>query len=263
MKKIPLSVVIITKNEASNIGECLKSVSFAEEIIVIDSGSTDNTVEIAKSYGAKVFIEEWKGFGAQKQSGVEKATYRWVLSIDADERIPKDTAEIISRLVFTSSSEITAYSFCRKNFFRGRWIKGCGWWPDRVIRLFDKTAGRFEGKVHEKWIVKRGKVKALTCVIEHYHKSFSKFLQKVNLYSTLSAMELYQKGVTPAWWKPFVHGAWRFFYSYVLKIGFLYGLDGFVISFCNGLGTFFKYAKLWEIYQTKGNLLFKDESSST
>jgi glycosyltransferase involved in cell wall biosynthesis len=247
MNKVPVSVVIITKNEEKNIERCLKSVSFAEEVIVIDSGSTDRTVEIAKALGAKVFVEEWKGFGLQKQSGVEKAKNRWVLNIDADERIPEETAGVIAEVIKNPSSEVTAYSFCRKNIFRGRWIRGCGWWPDRVVRLFDKSAGHFEGEVHEKWVLKKGRVGHLSAVIEHYHRDFTNILQKVNTYSTLSARELYRRGIKPAWWKPFFHGGWRFFYSYVIKKGFLYGMDGFVISLCNGLGTFFKYVKLWEL----------------
>lgn len=250
MPKLPISVVIITKNEEENIADCLKSVSFAEEVIVIDSESTDNTVEIAKSLGAKVFIEKWKGYGRQKQSGVEKTKNKWILSIDADERIPPETVEVLFSLFNPYPEEgITAFSFCRKNILHGKWMKCCGWWPDRVVRLFDKTAGKFEGMVHEKWVISRGKVRHLDAVIMHYHSGYFEILQKMNNYSSISAKEMFKKGLKAPLWKPFFHGMWMFFRSYFLKKGFLYGFDGFIISFCNGLGRFFKYAKLRELWK--------------
>lgn len=136
-RKAQLSVAIITKNEEKRLPDCLKSVSFANDIVVVDSGSTDRTVEITKEFGCRVFVEEWKGYGPQKNSAVKKCKYEWVLIVDADERIPEETGHEIMKIL-SSSDSADAYSFPRKNFFHNKWIRHCGWWPDRVIRLFKK-----------------------------------------------------------------------------------------------------------------------------
>jgi len=244
-KKLPLSVIIITKNEEERLPHCLKSVNFAEDIVVVDAGSQDRTIEIAKSFGCRVFIEKWKGYGPQKQSALEKTYYKWVLSLDADERIPPETAQIISQVIQAPKAQ--AYSFLRKNFFHGKWIKYCGWWPDRVIRLFEKGHGKFEGMVHETWVTE-GKIIELKAPIEHYsYENYSQMLKKLDEYSSTRARELFHKGVKVTPLTPFLHGGWMFIRSYFLKLGFLNGLDGFVISFMNAGSSFFKYAKLLEL----------------
>ena len=244
-KKLPLSVIIITKNEEERLPHCLKSVNFAEDIVVVDAGSQDRTIEIAKSFGCRVFIEKWKGYGPQKQSALEKTYYKWVLSLDADERIPPETAQIISQVIQAPKAQ--AYSFLRKNFFHGKWIKYCGWWPDRVIRLFEKGHGKFEGMVHETWVTE-GKIIELKAPIEHYsYENYSQMLKKLDEYSSTRARELYDKGIRVNLLTPFLHGGWMFIRSYFLKLGFLNGLDGFVISFMNAGSSFFKYAKLLEL----------------
>ena len=244
-KKLPLSVIIITKNEEERLPHCLKSVNFAEDIVVVDAGSQDRTIEIAKSFGCRVFIEKWKGYGPQKQSALEKTYYKWVLSLDADERIPPETAQIISQVIQAPKAQ--AYSFLRKNFFHGKWIKYCGWWPDRVIRLFEKGHGKFEGMVHETWVTE-GKIIELNVPIEHYsYENYSQMLKKLDEYSSTRARELYDKGIRVNLLTPFLHGGWMFIRSYFLKLGFLNGLDGFVISFMNAGSSFFKYAKLLEL----------------
>jgi len=243
--KIPLSVVIITKNEQRMLPLCLKSIYFAGEIIIVDSGSKDKTIEIAKSFGCKVFVEEWKGYGPQKQSAIKKTKYRWVLSLDADERIPPETAEIIKKIVHNPSG--AAYSFPRKNFFHGRWIKHCGWWPDRVVRLFDKEQGKFQGIVHEKWVT-QGKIIHLKAPIEHYsYQNYSQMLKKLDEYSSGKALELLKEGKKSNIFTPFFHGFWAFIKTYFLRLGFLDGFDGFIISLLNAIGSFFKYAKLLEL----------------
>ena len=163
----PLSIAIITKNEEERLADCLRSVSFAQEIIVIDSGSTDNTVDIAKTHGARVFIEEWQGFSAQKQLAVDHCQNDWVLIVDADERIPAKTAHTISTLIQQENHRISAYSFRRKNYLHGRWIKYCGWWPNPVVRLVDKRKGSFDGRaVHESWQT-AGTIEGLEAEIDH------------------------------------------------------------------------------------------------
>ena len=248
-KKLPLSVIIITKNEEKLISACLESVSFAEDIVVLDAGSKDNTTEIAKSFGCRVFVEEWKGYGPQKQSALEKTYHKWVLSLDADERIPPETAQIISQIIQDPKAQ--AYSLPRKNFFHGKWIKHSGWWPDRVVRLFDKEHGKFEGIVHETWVTE-GKIIELNVPIEHYsYQNYSQMLKKMNEYSSTRARELYDKGIRVNLLTPFLHGGWMFIRSYFLKLGLLNGLDGFIISFINACNSFFKYAKLLEMQKPR------------
>lgn len=250
--KVPISVVIITKNEEKNLPKCLESVSFAEEIIILDCGSKDKTVEIAKNFGCKVFVEPWKGYGPQKQSAVEKTSNRWVLSLDADERLPSETVTIIKEKI--NRPNVSAYSFKRKNFFHGKWIKACGWWPDRVVRLFDKYSGRFEGLVHESWVSK-GKIEHLNAFIEHYpSENYFEIIQKMNIYSSISAEELYKKNKRVSIFDPFIHAFWMFIKSYFLRGGFLYGFDGFIISLLNAAGRFFKYAKLLELKKYNTNI---------
>ncbi len=139
--KVSMSVAIITKNEAEKLPACLQSVAFAEQIVVVDSGSSDDTLQIAAACGCEVFSESWQGFGPQKQRAVDRCRHEWILVLDADERIPVQTAEAIKGII-RHSHPASGYSFPRKNYFQGRWIKHAGWWPDRVIRLFRKGRGR-------------------------------------------------------------------------------------------------------------------------
>jgi len=250
--KIPLSVAIITKNEEENLPDCLKSVYFADDIVVADSGSTDRTVEIAKEFGCRVFIEEWKGYGPQKNSAIDKCKHDCVLVLDADERIPEGTREEIIRIITTPDSA-DAYSFLRKNFFHGKWIRHCGWWPDRVKRLVKKGKGRFHSIVHEKWIT-TGSVKDSKVHIEHHSfNDYSEMLRKLDEYSTLAAAELYNAGFKPSILAPFYHAISMFFKTYILKMGLLDGLDGLVIAFTAASGSFFKYAKLLELQRFKND----------
>ena len=135
-EKIPLSVAIITKNEEENLSDCLESVSFAAQIVVIDSGSIDNTLQIAAHFGCEVFSEPWQGFGLQKQSAIDKCRHPWVLILDADERIPKDTASVIRNIVLNQTLTSDGFTFPRKNFFQGRWIRHMGYWPDQDFAAF-------------------------------------------------------------------------------------------------------------------------------
>ncbi|MDP2753539.1 MAG: glycosyltransferase family 2 protein, partial [Nitrospirota bacterium] len=149
-EKIPLSVAVITKNEEKQLPDCLKSVAFADDIVVVDSGSTDRTVEIAKEFGCRVFIEDWKGYGPQKNSAIEKCKYDWIFLLDADERVASELKELI--IMVTEKPDADAYSTKRKNYLHGKWLKHSGYWPDRQIRLVNKTKGLFQSVIHEKWI---------------------------------------------------------------------------------------------------------------
>jgi glycosyltransferase involved in cell wall biosynthesis len=248
MEKIPLSVAIITKNEAHNLPDCLKTVSFADQIVIVDSGSIDETASIAKEFMTDFFVEEWKGFGVQKQSAVDKCRNEWILLLDADERIPSETADIIRSIVFDPQQEAVGYSFPRKNFFQGRWIKRMGWWPDRVVRLFRSGSGRMsEASVHEAVLID-GEVKALNSPIEHYTESrFSQLLLKINQYSTLGAQQAYAAGKRSSIAGAFLRAVLTFFQNYFLRLGLLDGASGLVLAVTDSINKFCKYAKLWEL----------------
>lgn len=249
-----VSVAIITRDEEERLPDCLKSASFADEIVVVDSGSQDKTVSIARAFGCKVVSEKWRGYARQKQFAVDNCSNDWVLILDADERIPGETAEKIGVILDDPEQEFSAYSFLRKNYFHNRWIRHCGWWPDRVVRLVDRTQGRLsEQLVHERWI-SNGAVKELDVAIEHYSfRSYSDLIHKMETYSTLAAKEILEKGVRAAWWSPITHGLWMFVRTYILELGLLEGFDGLIISVLNGGGSFLKYAKAREMMIIAGH----------
>jgi glycosyltransferase involved in cell wall biosynthesis len=246
--KIPLSVAIITKDEEERLPVCLKSVAFADQILVVDSGSRDKTVELARSFGATVLVEEWRGFSRQKQFAVDQCAHEWVLILDADERIPAATATAIAHELSNRDPMISAFSFRRKNYFHGRWIKYCGWWPDRIVRLVNRRNGGFDGRhVHESWLVK-GKVKDLDAHIEHISfRNYSDLTAKMENYSNLAALEMFEKDIYASPFTPMLHGLWMFIRTFLLELGCLQGFDGFVISVMNAGGSFMKYAKLREM----------------
>ncbi|MBW1767533.1 MAG: glycosyltransferase family 2 protein [Deltaproteobacteria bacterium] len=244
-----LSIAIITKNEETRLPDCLKSVSFSDEVLVVDSGSSDKTVEVAKSFGARVLIEEWRGFSGQKQFAVDQCRHDWVLILDADERIPEESAITIRQEMARNDPEISAYSFRRKNYLHGRWIKHCGWWPDRILRLVHRKKGGFNGRpVHETWIA-AGKEKALDAFIEHISfRNYSELVAKMENYSNLASKELFEKNAQVNVITPILHGLWMFIKTYFLELGVLDRFDGLLISTMNAGGSFLKYAKLRERY---------------
>ncbi|PKL52486.1 MAG: glycosyltransferase family 2 protein [Nitrospira bacterium HGW-Nitrospira-1] len=270
-QKILLSVAIITKNEEERLPDCLKSVSFADDIVVVDSGSADRTLEIAKGFGCRVFMEEWKGYAKQKQTAVDYAEKNWVLILDADERVTLELKkEIIEKIAL--NSELQAQNFQnppspsfvkggrggaagfyvpRKNFFLGRWIKHGGWWPDYTVRLFRKDASYVEEReVHEKVIVK-GPVGCLKNPLEHYtYRTISDFIKKMENYSTLSAKEILSKNPQPSSvslvFKMLVSPVFTFLKMLLIKQGFRDGIRGFMLAILYSFYTFLKYAKAWE-----------------
>jgi glycosyltransferase involved in cell wall biosynthesis len=247
-EKIPLSVALITKDEGENLRECLKSVEFASQLVVVDSGSTDDTVHVASRFGCEIFMEPWRGFGPQKQSAIDKCKFPWVLVLDADERIPDETALVIKNIVLDPSTTFAGYSFPRKNYFQGRWIKQMGWWPDRILRLFRKELGHMTSSmVHEAIVVDR-LVEALNVHIEHYPASqLSKVLMKIDQYSTLGAQEAYAKGEEASIWSAAFRAKMTFLQNYFVRFGFLDGVQGFTLAITDAVNKFFKYAKLNEM----------------
>ncbi len=252
---MPFSIAIITQDEEDRLPDCLESISFADEIVVVDSGSRDNTVDIAKSFGCKVLTETWRGYARQKQFAVDNCANNWVLILDSDERVPNETATRIKELLASPDTDFTAYSFLRKNFFHNRWIRHCGWWPDRITRLVDRRRGRFSDHlVHESWI-SEGRVKELDMTIEHRSfRNYSDLIHKLETYSSLAAQEMLRDGKRAGVLSPLSHGIWMFLRTYILEWGMLEGFDGFIISTLNGGGSFMKYAKLREAITNNDSL---------
>jgi len=248
---VPISIAIITKNEEDRISACIESLSFADEIVVVDSGSMDDTVHIARSAGCRVIIEKWRGYAGQKQFAVDQCRNDWVFVLDADEQIPRETAEKLSEMPLHSIQSVTAYSFLRKNYFHHRWIRHCGWWPDRIVRLVNRNQGNFNNRlVHERWI-SSGTITDLDLTIDHRSfRDYSDLINKMQTYSTLSAKDMFTHGKHAGWWTPLTHGLWMFLRTYIFEMGFLEGFDGFMISALNAGGSFMKYAKLKELHTT-------------
>ncbi|MEW6412295.1 MAG: glycosyltransferase family 2 protein [Candidatus Zixiibacteriota bacterium] len=247
----PLSVVIISKNEERNIARCLASVSWADEIILIDSQSQDETVNIAQQYKAKVYSPEWKGYGAAKKEGVKRASSDWILSIDADEEVSPQLRDEI-REVLSSDGAGSGYYLKRKTLFLGRWIKHCGWYPDYVLRLFRKSRGDFDGAfVHEKVVVE-GEIGHLNNELLHYsYPTLEEYFRKFDWYTSLGARETVRKGTSAGWFDIVVKPPLAFVSRYVLRQGFRDGLEGFLISVLSALAVMVKYAKAREIYRKK------------
>ncbi len=245
MKKI--SVAIITKDEERNIRECLESVGWADDIVVVDSFSSDRTVEICREFGARVFEEEWKGYPGQKNSALQKTRNEWVLSLDADERVnPELRREMESALCENPS--VDGYFLARKNFFLGRWIRYCGWYPDRNLRLFRKSRGSFQERaVHEK-VELRGKTADLQHPLVHEtYRSLPEYFERMNRYSTLAAREMRREGRKCRLTDLLLRPPFTFVHMYVLRAGFLEGYFGLLLSVLYSFYTFAKYAKLREL----------------
>ncbi len=251
MGKISLSVAIITKNEEENLRSCLQSIAFARQIIVVDSGSTDATLQIAAEFGCEIYTETWRGFGPQKQLAIEKCRLPWILVLDADERIPPGTADIIKKIVTDSNVKEAGFSFPRKNYFQGRWIKHAGWWPDRIIRLFRKEAGRITTAMVHESVEVHGMVGALDVPIEHFtESSLSKIIQKIDKYSTLGAEAAYKDGKHSSVFSAFMRAFFTFNQDYFLRVGVLDGRQGLTLAVTDAVNKFFKYAKLSKFGQT-------------
>lgn len=240
-----LSVIVITQNESARLRACLESVAFADEIVVVDSGSTDDTVAIALAMGARVSQTlEWPGFGPQKNRALDLATGGWVLSIDADERVTPRLQEEIRAAI--QEQAFDAYTINRRSSYCGQYMAHSGWYPDRLLRLFRRGCGRFsDALVHEALEVK-GRVGQLEGELLHEsYDNFEAVLEKMNRYSTAGAQALHRKGVKGSLGKALGHGFWAFLRTYLFKRGFLDGRLGLALAVSNAEGTYYRYLKLW------------------
>ncbi len=238
-----ISVIIITKNEAASIARCLESVSWADEVIVLDSGSTDDTVEICRKFTQHVHETDWPGFGPQKNRALDLATGDWVFSLDADEWVTAELHEEIQRVVATAGGQ-AGYRIPRLSSFCGREMRHSGWWPDYVVRLFRRGRARFSDDIVHERVVVDGKVGTLINPIRHEtFQDLEDLLDKMNSYSTLSARKLRERGKRASLTAAVLKSLWAFFRTYVLRRGFLDGREGFMLAVSTAEGTYYRYAK--------------------
>jgi glycosyltransferase involved in cell wall biosynthesis len=240
-----LSAIIITKDEAENIRACLESVAWADEIIVVDSGSTDTTPEICKNLGARVYTHDWPGFGAQKNRALDYATHDWVFSIDADERVTPELRAAIEAVLRDEPDTCAAYRVSRLSSYCGRFMRHSGWYPDHIVRLFRRDAARFsDDLVHEQLLVE-GRIGELGGELLHYaFTDAEEVLQKVNHYSSAGAAMLKKRGRQATLTGAVLRGLWSFIRTYFLRAGFLDGREGFMLAVSNAEGTYYRYIKL-------------------
>jgi glycosyltransferase involved in cell wall biosynthesis len=245
-----LSVIIITLNEERNIARCLESIKeVADEVVVVDSFSTDRTKEICLSYGVKFFENKWQGYAAQKNFAQQQTTHDYILSLDADEALSKELAESIKKT--KGYSEVNFYMFKRITNYCGKWIHYCGWYPDKKLRLYDKNISRWEGNIHELLIYPLSK-KTFMLKGDCLHYSFysiSEHIKQSDNFTTLGAREAFEKGRRSNIFMILFAPVFKFLQSYFLLLGFLDGYYGFLVCRISAHATFLKYVKLRELWK--------------
>jgi glycosyltransferase involved in cell wall biosynthesis len=243
-----LSAIIITKNEEANLERCLRSISWVDEIILVDSHSTDATLEIAGSFNARIFTPDWTGFGPAKQFALEQATGDWVISIDADEEVSFTLKNEIIQL-FEKEPLCAGYAIPRKTQFLGRWILHSGWYPDDVLRLFRRMSGHFTPALVHEEVVVEGEVGRLNNTLLHYsYPTLEDYTRKLDHYSTLGAEDLFRAGKKFGSFQLVARPAYSFFRKLVLQKGWRDGWEGYLIACLTGAGTLLKYAKLRSLH---------------
>jgi glycosyltransferase involved in cell wall biosynthesis len=249
---LTLSVAIITRNEEANLARTLESVRWANETVIVDCGSTDRTPEIARAFGAKFFVEEWKGFGAQKNSVIAKCSGDWVLALDADEEVSAGLADEI-RSLLNGSPAPDAYFLPRRNFFLGRWIRHGGYYPDPKLRLFRSGTARFEeSAVHETMRSTGPSGQLRGDLLHHAYPTLDSYIEHMNRYSSLGARQAVARGKTSRsvlsfWWNVFIVPIATFKYNYIFRLGFLDGREGLLLHLYHSAYVSWKYSKAWEM----------------
>ena len=248
MSKAKISACIMTFNEERNIRRCLESLTWCDEIVVIDSFSTDKTVSICEEYTDKVYQEEWKGYIGQRNALRKKANCEWVLFVDADEEVSPSLRDEILACFESNLNIFVGYEFPRQVFYLGRWITHGEWNPDVKLRLFKKERGRSGGQEPHDMVIVDGPVKRLKGKIWHYtYTGIQQQIETMNRFTTISANEMYKSGRKFRWSDLWFRAPWRFFKAFILKAGILDGRRGFIIATLSATGVGMKYAKLWEL----------------
>lgn len=242
-----LSVTVITRNEAAAVADALASVAWADEIVVVDSGSIDETVAIARRYTNRVVVREWNGYVDQKNYAASIASHDWILSVDADERVTPALAAEITRLL-SGTPAAQAYRIPRVTWHLGRWVRSTDWYPDYQTRLYDRRAAEWTGRhVHEA-VKARGIVGQLRNELQHYaYSDVSEHLETIDRYTTLAAKQMHERSRRAGAFDLVCHPPLAFLRNYVLRGGFRDGIPGLIISAMNGYYVFLKFAKLWAL----------------
>ncbi|MEO7312125.1 MAG: glycosyltransferase family 2 protein [Chitinophagaceae bacterium] len=249
-----ISAIIISFNEAARIGDCLKSLQgVADEVIVVDNGSTDGTQAIAETLGAKVFQQAWLGYGPQKNFAISKTTQDWILQVDCDERLDESLRATI--IALKNGAMNGAYEIPFLHNYYGKFIRHGLQFPDKKLRLWNKQYFIWDDRqVHESLLIPEGfPITRLKGFMLHYsYTSLEHHISKSNRYSTEGAIQLYRKGKKNYWWKIWISPGFTFFNAYIIRMGLLDGWHGFVIAKMEASTTFMKYAKLWELWKNGG-----------
>jgi len=246
-----LSVALITFNEERNLAPCLRSVSFADEIVVVDNASTDRTREIAREFGARVLeVPDWPGFGPQKNRALEACTGDWILALDADERVEEPLRTEIEQALAQPAFDV--YAMPRRSTYCGRYIRHGGWWPDYVTRLFRRGSAHYsDSRVHERLLTDRP-VGRLRAPLTHFSfRSMDQVVAKMNRYSSEGARMLAERGRAPGLASAIGHGLAAFFRTYVVRLGFLDGRYGFLLAVSNAEGSYYRYVKAMLAAETR------------
>jgi len=246
-----ISVIVITKNEETNIQDCLESVKWASEIIIVDSGSKDRTLEICRKYTDRIFEIKWEGYGKAKNFGLEQAKSEWVLSLDADERISPESREEIITILNSEKIGFDGFYIPRRFYFLGRWLKFGGCYPDYQLRLFRRGKGYFTLEPLHEAVKLDGCVGYLKCHLEHYsYSNIGEYFDRFNLYTSLGAQRWHEKGKKFSLFL-FVRLPVEFIHRGFIQLGFLDGYRGLFYAFFSAFSSFVKYVKLWEIERGK------------
>jgi glycosyltransferase involved in cell wall biosynthesis len=249
-----IAAIVITKNEERNIMACLESLAWADERIVVDACSTDRTGEIAQAGGARVFVRPWPGFGPQKNFGIDQTQAEWILIVDADERIPEPLQKEVQAVLRAGPSlDVAGYEIPRRNFFYGRWIRGGGIYPDYQLRLFRRSAGRYDDVLLHERLQLRGRILRLAHPMNHFSmSSVREHVRKMIRYTTLGAQEKLKTLPHVSALDLAGNHLGTILKTYVLRRGYRDGAYGVVVAMFAGMHTFVKYAKAWESLQTRG-----------
>jgi glycosyltransferase involved in cell wall biosynthesis len=261
LPRVPkVSVTVITHNEAKHIRAALESVAWADERIVVDSGSTDGTPDLARGLADRVETRVWEGYGAQKNYAASLARHDWILSLDADERVSEGLRDEIRTLI-ASEPDLRGYRIPRVTFHLGRWIRTTDWYPDPQLRLYDRRAAAWRTSAVHESVEVRGGVGRLRGELQHFaYDSIADHLETINRYTTLAAGQMGAQGRRATWWQVAAHPPAAFLRNYIVRGGYRDGTAGLIVSLLNSYYTLLKFAKLWELQQKRPEGSAPDEA---